>query len=397
MIHSDTELQAIHRHFSRTFGDSASKELAFHAPGRVNLIGDHTDYTGGLVFPAGIDRGTYLIIRRNNTNRFRFASLNFDSTADLGIHDISHKQGDNWVNYPLGVIDQFRQRGIDVDGLDCLYSGNIPNGAGLSSSASIEVVTALALDTLFGAGLARTELAQLAQAAEKDFVGMQCGIMDQFAVAMAQADHAMLLDCHTLAYRQVPIDLTRHSLVVINTNQRRELSGSAYNDRVAECYRALKALGRTLGITRLGELSPEALDAHADLLGDDPVALSRARHIATENERVRRAVPALEAGDLECFGQLMNASHDSLATHYDVSSEPLDALVSIARDSGHVLGARLTGAGFGGCTVNVVATESLDDFESTVKKRYTHTTGLVADFYRVRPGAGAGAVTLPHT
>jgi galactokinase len=394
MNHAPEELQALQNRFLTTFGEGSSKQHTFYAPGRVNLIGDHTDYTGGLVFPCGIDRGCHLIIRRNNTDRFRFASSNFEFTADLGIHDITSKQGDNWVNYPLGIVDQFRQRGINVDGLDCMYSGNIPNGAGLSSSASIEIVTAIALNTLYDAGITHTELAQLAQAAENEFVGMQCGIMDQFAVAMAQADHAMLLDCHTLEYRQVPLDTTTHTLVVINTNQRRELSGSAYNDRVAECARALATLAPDLGISRLGELMPEALEAQATLLRDDPVALSRARHIAGENERVRMAVPALEAGDLASFGQLMNASHDSLAQHYQVSSEPLDSLVSIARDTGYALGARLTGAGFGGCTVNLVDVQHLDAFEDTVGRRYAKVTGLTADFYRVSPGAGAGAVTL---
>ncbi len=395
--HTAMDTDTLLRRFRAKFGrpsEDTDAERVFHAPGRVNLIGDHTDYTGGLVFPCGIDRGSHLVIRRNATGRFRFASTNFELMGDLHRDEIDRKWGDTWINYPLGVIDQFRRRGIEAEGVDCLFSGDIPNGAGLSSSASIEVVTAVGLNALLDAGLDNLELVRLAQQAEHDFVGMQCGIMDQFAVAMAEADHAILLDCHSLEYRQVPLQLEDHALVVINTNQRRELNESAYNERVAECARALDLLAPHTGISRLGELTPEALDTHKACFAHDAVAFSRARHVATENERVQNAVPALEAGNLIEFGRLMNASHDSLASDYGVSSVPLDTLVSAARATDSVLGARLTGAGFGGCTVNLVAQDALAHFERSVGLRYREATGLTADFYRVSPGAGARVVEI---
>lgn len=389
------QLDALREHFRLHFGHSnAQDERIFYAPGRVNLIGDHTDYTGGLVFPCGIDRGSHLVIRRNNSRQYRFASRNFEVTTELGADEITSPKKDAWINYPLGVINQFLQRGLDIDGVDCLFSGDIPNGAGLSSSASIEVVTAVALNTLFDAGLDRIELVKLAQKAENEFVGMQCGIMDQFAVTMAKQEHAMLLDCHSIEHRQVPLDLDEYALVVINTNHRRELNDSAYNQRVKECARALELLEPSLGINRLGELNPDALDRHVELFSEDPIALARARHVANENARVRQAVHALESGDITGFGQLMNESHDSLATDYEVSSAPLDTLVSLARNTGSVLGSRLTGAGFGGCTVNLVRRQELDLFEANVGQGYLETTGLEADFYRFHAGNGAGAADL---
>jgi len=376
--------------FSERFGRPDLPSEAFFAPGRVNLIGEYTDFTGGLVFPCGVDRGTLLIVRRTHDSRYRLASTNFDLTAELGQHEIDRTYGDNWINYPLGVFDRFRREGVELDGMDCLYTGNIPNGAGLSSSASIEVVTAFAVNELFGAKRSLLELVRLAQAAENEFVGMQCGIMDQFAVAFAEPDHAMQLDCGTLEHRQVPLALAHHALVVSNTNQRRELNESAYNERVAECARALAALRERLPIAALGELSAEDFIAHADALAEDPVAARRTRHIVEENARVRAAVPALESGDLAAFGQLMNASHESLRDLFEVSSEPLDHLVRIARDQPGVLGSRLTGAGFGGCTVTLMPSEGVSAFERTVEREYRDATGLTADFYTIRPGPGVG-------
>ena len=376
--------------FLERFGRPDLPPEVFFAPGRVNLIGEYTDFTGGLVFPCGVDRGTLLIARRTRDARYRLASTNFDLTAELAQEEIDRTYGDNWINYPLGVVDRFRRGGVDVDGIDCLYAGNIPNGAGLSSSASIEVVTAFAVNELFGAGRTLLELVQLAQAAENEFVGMQCGIMDQFAVAFAQSGHAMMLDCGSLEHRQVPLVLDTHAIVVSNTNQRRELNESAYNDRVAECARALAALRTRLPITALGELTPEAFAAHADALADDPVAERRARHIADENARVRAAVPALEAGDLAAFGTLMNASHESLRTLFEVSSEPLDHLVRLAREQSGVLGSRLTGAGFGGCTVTLLPRSGVPAFERAVGRSYREATGLTADFYTIAPGPGVG-------
>jgi len=332
-------------------------------------------------------------MRRTSDQQYRFASSNFDLYAELSQNQIGQTYGDNWINYPLGVLDQFIKQGADIDGIECLFSGNVPNGAGLSSSASIEVVTAFAINQVFDIELPLMDLVHLAQNAENDFVGMQCGIMDQFAVAMAKQSHAMLLDCATLEYRQVPLTLDKHAIVLANTNQRRELNESAYNDRVAECTRALALLQPRIGIQALGELTPVQLEEQVSAFADDPIALSRARHVAGENARVRSAVPLLEAGDLDGFGQLMNASHDSLRDLFDVSSEPLNHLVSIARAQAGVSGSRLTGAGFGGCTVSLVTRISIDDFINNVGRHYQEATGLTADFYTIDPGDGVHEVS----
>ncbi len=385
-------LERLLARFSEKFGGLESTVNQFFAPGRVNLVGDHTDYTGGYAFPCAIDSGSMLLIRRSQNNQFRFASTNFDLFAQLSKDQISKTYGDNWINYPLGVVDQFIKRGFAIDGIDCLYSGNVPNGAGLSSSASIEVVTAFAINQVFGCGLSLLELVKMSQAAENDFVGMQCGIMDQFAVAMAKRDNALLLNCETLEYRQVPLSLTNHSIVLANTNQRRELNESAYNERVAECARALALLQGHLSIQTLGELDVNDLEKHQSLFTNDPIALLRAQHVSSENARVHAAVPALEQGRLDTFGELMNASHDSLRDCFHVSSEPLDHLVSAARAQDGVLGSRLTGAGFGGCTVNLVEKNQCEDFIANVGKAYQKQTGLTADFYTILPSSGVQQV-----
>ncbi len=374
--------------FNQKFGRNDEPIFTFFAPGRINLIGEYTDFTGGLVFPCGITQGTTLLIRRTHNNQYRFASTNFDLMAQLEQFEINQTYGDNWINYPLGVLDQFSKLGVELDGFDCLYSGNVPNGAGLSSSASIEVVTAYALNTLMGTKLSLLEQVKISQAAENDFVGMQCGVMDQFAVAFAQENQAMMLDCHTLEHRQVPLHLENISIIATNTNQRRELNESAYNDRVSECQRALELLQQSIDISHLAELTPELLDQHESLFADDQTPLMRARHICEENARVRAAVPALESGDIKKFGQLMNASHDSLRDLFEVSSDPLNQLVTLARSQNNVLGSRLTGAGFGGCTVSLVPNEDVEKFKTVVGSAYTAATGLTADFYIMQPGNG---------
>lgn len=388
--HTEQLLELFHQHYGHTDQPVA----AFFAPGRVNLIGDHTDTTGGLVFPCAISQGTWLIIRRTHNKQYRFRSSNFEQTAQLAHDNIHQKLQDSWVNYPLGVLDQFVQRDVAIDGFDCLYSGNVPNGAGLSSSASIEVVTAFAINSLMQTGFTLLDIVKISQAAENQFVGMQCGIMDQFAVAMAKRNHAMQLNCGTLEHRQVPMQLDDISIVVVNTNQRRELSESAYNSRVAECEQALELLSPVIDISELGQLLPEQLDLHESLFADHPVALKRARHVCTENARVRAAVPALEAGDVARFGQLMNDSHDSLRDFFEVSSEPLNHLVRLAREQSSVLGSRLTGAGFGGCTVSLIKTSAIPEFEKQLSEKYTKATGLVADFYTMNAGDGVHQLAL---
>jgi len=379
--------------FHQKFGAHDNQVEQYFAPGRVNLVGDHTDYTGGFAFPCGIDSGSLLLIRRTTDNQFRLASTNFDMFAQLSKDQINKTYGDNWINYPLGVIDQFVKRGFDIDGIDCLFSGNVPNGAGLSSSASIEVVTAFAINEIFQCQLSLMDLIEMAQAAENDFVGMQCGILDQFAVAMAQDNHALFLNCTTLEHRQVPLALNDFAIILANTNQRRELNESAYNERVAECERALQLLKPHLSINALGELKEQHLETHKAVFGNDEIAYKRAKHVASENARVHAAVPALEAGRMDVFGQIMNASHDSLRDYFHVSSEPLDHLVNSARQQPGVAGSRLTGAGFGGCTVNLIAKDTTDQFVEQVGQNYQQLTGLTADFYTIFPGAGVRAVS----
>jgi len=384
----EQSLERLTERFNQKFGREGEEIFVFFAPGRINLIGEYTDFTGGFVFPCGITQGTTLLIRRTRNQQYRFASTNFDLMAQLEQREINQTYGDNWINYPLGVLDQFSKRGVMLDGFDCLYSGNVPNGAGLSSSASIEVVTAFAINALMQTELSLLDQVKMSQAAENDFVGMQCGIMDQFAVAFAQSDHALMLNCHSLEHRQVPLNLNQLSIVVTNTNQRRELNESAYNDRVSECQRALDILKPAVGINHLAELSPSVLDKHEALFENDPVPLMRARHVCEENARVQAAVPTLEAGNMEEFGKLMNASHDSLRDLFAVSSEPLNQLVTLARQQEYVLGSRLTGAGFGGCTVSLLPSDKFQHFQQYVGPAYTKATGLTADFYAMQPGSG---------
>ena len=396
MSTTESELDpALLERFNKAYGPSEHPVMAFFAPGRVNLIGEYTDFTGGLVFPCAISQGTWLLIRRTKDHQYRFASTNFDTNAQLSQQELAKRYADTWINYPLGVLDQFASRGVTLEGVECLYSGNVPNGAGLSSSASIEVVTAFGFNEFMGTAFSLVELVKMSQAAENDFVGMQCGIMDQFAVAMAKRSHALKLDCHTLDFEQVPLPLDNVSIVVSNTNQRRELNDSAYNQRVAECARALDLVAPGLSISRLGQLTPEQLAEHESLFNIDPSALMRARHVAMENDRVRAAVPALEAGDLVRFGQLMNESHDSLNTLFEVSSDPLNHLVRLAREQPGTLGSRLTGAGFGGCTVSLVSTHDVASFMQSVGPRYLKATGLEADFYEMSASDGVRRLAIP--
>ena len=379
--------------FKQKFGDSDEPIRTFFAPGRVNLIGDHTDYNGGLVFPCAIDYGSKLLFRKSNDDTFKFASTNFDLLAILSKAQTHKKYGDHWINYPLGVLQQFEKGNYQHGGFECLYSGDVPNAAGLSSSASVEVVTAYAINQVYQCGIDLLTLVKMAQAAENEFVGVQCGIMDQFAVAMGRQDHAMQLNCQTLDCLQVPMNTGDHRIVLVNTNQRRELSESKYNERVNETKKAVSLLKAVVEIDQLAELSPEQLQQHENLFADHPTLYARAKHVVTENDRVKRAVASLTRGNLEIFGQLMIDSHQSLRNDYEVSSEPLDVLVELATESEGVLGARLTGAGFGGCTVNLVHKNQLDIFCTAIAKRYHERTGLSADFYRITPSQGVREIS----
>lgn len=375
----------------KSFKDLYQKEAEalFFSPGRVNLIGEHTDYNGGYVFPCALNFGTYLLVRKNNEKVVRFASTNMDLKVDLSLDKLGELQPDGaWVNYPLGVIDQFAKKGTKVEGMDLLYSGNIPNGAGLSSSASIELVTSVLINDLFGGKLAMMDMVKLSQDAENQFVGVNCGIMDQFAVGMGKENHALALKCDTLKWEAVPLKLDGYKIVISNTNKRRGLADSKYNERRSECEQALAEMNTEGGFETLSDISFDRFnDLHSKLSKE--VLLRRARHVITENQRVLDAMKALEQNNLAEFGQLMNASHVSLRDDYEVTGAELDALVEEAWRIDGVVGSRMTGAGFGGCTVSIVKEAAVDRFIAEVGPAYEKRTGLKPEFYIADVGDGA--------
>ena len=382
-------MKHLEQKFQEVFGAPAEKQ--FFAPGRVNLIGEHTDYNGGNVFPCAIDKGTYGLVKKRNDRKFRMYSENF---ADLGVmeftlDELTNDKKHDWANYPKGVIKMFLEEGQKIDsGFDILFSGNIPNGAGLSSSASIEMLTAIVLKDLFHLSIDSVEMAQLGKKTENLFIGVNSGIMDQFAVAMGKKDHAILLDCNTLKYAYVPVVLKDEVIVIANTNKRRGLADSKYNERRAECDEALAELQTKLPIKALGELSIEQFEANKDLI-KSPVRQKRAKHAVYENQRTLKAQKELSAGNLAEFGKLMNQSHISLRDDYEVTGVELDTLAALAWEQPGVVGSRMTGAGFGGCTVSIVKKDKVDDFIKNVGEAYKNKIGYAADFYIASVSDGA--------
>jgi galactokinase len=374
--------------FTGNFPGNTHSPRYFFTPGRVNLIGEHTDYNGGYVFPCALSFGTYLAIAENGLDKLRFVTGNFEFKTEISLADAGKKIEKHWVNYPLGVINQFLALDYKLPGLDFYYFGNIPNGAGLSSSASIEVVTAYALNASFGFGISVIDLVKMSQKAENQFVGVNCGIMDQFAVGMGKKDHAIYLDCNSLDYQLVPVVLKGYKLVISNTNKRRGLADSKYNERRAECDKAVEFLVKGKPIQLLGELNMDDFNRLSNLIPDETIK-RRAKHVVSEIARTNEAVQCLRKGDLDNFGKLMNASHDSLRYDYEVTGDELDALVEEARSIPGVIGSRMTGAGFGGCTVSLVAESSVPGFIEQVGKKYQERTGLKADFYVAEIGDGA--------
>jgi len=382
-------MKHLEQKFQEVFGAPAEKH--FFAPGRVNLIGEHTDYNGGNVFPCAIDKGTYGLVKKRNDRKFRMYSENF---ADLGVmeftlDELTNDKKHDWANYPKGVIKMFLEAGQKIDsGFDILFSGNIPNGAGLSSSASIEMLTAIVLKDLFHLSIDPVEMAQLGKKTENLFIGVNSGIMDQFAVAMGKKDHAILLDCNTLKYAYVPVVLKDEVIVIANTNKRRGLADSKYNERRAECDEALAELQTKLPIKALGELSIEQFEANKDLI-KSPIRQKRAKHAVYENQRTLKAQKELSAGNLAEFGKLMNQSHISLRDDYEVTGVELDTLAALAWEQPGVVGSRMTGAGFGGCTVSIVKKNKVDDFIKNVGEAYKNKIGYAADFYIASVSDGA--------
>lgn len=364
----------------------------FFSPGRVNLIGEHTDYNGGFVFPCALDFGTYAVAVKRNDNIFRMYSKNFENLGiiEFSLDRLINEPQDDWANYPKGVIKTFLEAGFDINsGFDVLFYGNIPNGAGLSSSASIELATSVILKDLFNLDVDMVSMVKLSQKAENKFIGVNCGIMDQFAIGMGKKDNAILLDCNTLNYQYAPVVLNGASIVIANTNKKRGLADSKYNERRGSCEAAVKVLNENgINIKYLGELSVERFNEIKHLITDEE-QLKRATHAVTENERTKVAVEKLNAGDIEAFGQLMNQSHISLRDDYEVTGFELDSLVEAAWEAEGVIGARMTGAGFGGCTVSIVKDEYIESFKKSVGEKYTAKTGLVADFYVAKIGDGS--------
>lgn len=374
------------------FNEVFKKEkLYFFAPGRVNLIGEHTDYNGGHVFPCALSFGTHCVFCKRDDKKVRLYSLNFPEKGiiDADLSAISYDKKQDWANYPLGVIKTLQNHGYNINqGFELMFWGDIPNGAGLSSSASIELATAVAMNKVFNLYIPQVELVKFCQEAENKFVGMNCGIMDQFAIGMGKEGCAVLLDCNTLNYEYAPLDLKGVSIVIMNTNKRRELADSKYNERRSECERALKELQRKLPIKSLGDLSIDEFEKNKELI-TNPTDRKRAKHAVYENQRTLQAVERLKAGDLKTFGKLMNESHISLRDDYEVTGKELDTLAEAAWQQPGVLGARMTGAGFGGCAIALVQDADVKHFIYNVGKIYREKTGLQADFYIASVGGPA--------
>ena len=377
------------KHFAETFGDGEDAKVYF-APGRVNLIGEHTDYNGGHVFPCALTIGTYGVARKRKDRKLRFYSMNFDklgiTESELG--DLKPYKEAGWTNYPKGVMWAFEMKGMQIPaGLDLLLYGNIPNGSGLSSSASVEVLTGYILKDFFGFDVSNQDLALIGQYAENHFNKVNCGIMDQFAIAMGRKDHAIFLDTADLSYEYAPIVLEGAKIVIASSNKKRGLGDSKYNERRSECETALAELQTVADIRSLGDLDEAAFESYQNVIKDD-IRRKRAKHAVYENRRTIRAVEALKKNELVLFGELMNASHRSLRDDYEVTGIELDTLVEEAWKVDGVIGSRMTGAGFGGCTVSIVKEEAINNFIEKVGEAYREKIGYCADFYVVEIGDG---------
>jgi galactokinase len=375
--------------FSEQYNQEAT--AFYFTPGRVNLIGEHIDYNGGLVMPCAVTLGTWLLIAPNNDKTLRFKSVNFEEEAAIELKKQYSKTGPEWFNYPLGVFNELLKEHEISTGLDMLFFGNIPIGSGLSSSASIEVVMAYALNDYFNLGLERIQIPLLAQKVENEFIGVNCGIMDQFAVAFGETDKAIVLNCDTLKYKIVDCELGDYNLAIINTNKPRKLAESKYNERVSECQEALADLNKEIKLNNLCELTYEKFSLHKHLIEDETV-LKRATHVIKENDRVSLAAKALNDGALEEFGRLMYASHQSLKDLYEVTGLELDTVVDFCRDYDHVIGARMTGAGFGGCAIALLKKGQEEDFAKHLTDYYVERVGYPAAIYISEIGNGASAI-----
>ena len=382
-------IQQLRSKFEKVFGTEA--DHTFFSPGRINLIGEHTDYNGGHVFPAAISLGTYGAARKREDKKLRFYSANFEEQGiiEVPLENLCFDKKHNWTNYPKGVLHFLQKAGHVIDkGMDIYVSGNIPNGSGLSSSASLELLTGIIVEKLFDLKLDRLDLVKIGKQTENEFIGVNSGIMDQFAIGMGADQRAIYLDTNTLEYELVPLDLKDNVVVIMNTNKRRELADSKYNERRAECEKAVEELKQKLSIATLGELNEWDFDEYSYLIQDEN-RLKRARHAVLENQRTLQAQAALQAGDLEKFGRLMNASHVSLEHDYEVTGLELDTLAHTAWEQEGVLGARMTGAGFGGCAIALVRKDAVETFQKNVGQKYEEVVGYAPSFYIAEIAGGS--------
>ena len=389
----EQQILELRKEFNRHF--SKEPEHIFFCPGRLNLIGEHIDYNGGQVMPCAVSMGTWLALGRNTDKLFRFRCLNFPETADLHLQSSYTKTGPEWFNYPLGMINQLLEEGHDLSGLDLLFYGNLPIGAGLSSSASIEVLTGYALSEVFGLGISKKDIALLAKAAENKFIGVNCGIMDQFAVAMGKQDHAILLNCDTIEYEYIPFSTGKYRLLIINTNKQRSLADSKYNERFAECGAVLKLLKQELNLQHLCDASLADLEANLYLI-NNPVLEKRAMHVISENQRVKDAVMAMQTGDMEVLGKILNASHASLRYDYEVSGPELDTIIDFSLQYPGCIGARMTGAGFGGCAIALVQENREEDYCEKLLDHYTQQIGYAPGIYAAVASEGVRTIQITN-
>lgn len=377
--------------FLEIYGEGEEAK-AYFAPGRVNLIGEHTDYNGGHVFPCAITIGTYAVARRRPDSLIRMYSLNYPDSGIVtaSLEDLDFRRADGWANYPKGVVQTFIRKGCQIPhGLELMYYGDIPKGLGIGSSASLEVVTGLILKDLMGlSDISMTDIALFSQLAENEYMGMNCGIMDPFTIAMGKKDHAIFLDTSDLSYIYAPLNLSHEKMIITNSQKARHAVDERYQERRSQCEEALKELQTVISISDLSELTAEVFEVVQEMI-KSPVRIRRARHAVTENQRTIQAVEALEKGDIQEFGQLMNASHLSLKEDYEVSCEELDILVEEAWGIEGVIGSRMMGAGFGGCTISIVEDSAVSEFICRVGQHYKERTGLQAEFYVVETGNGA--------
>lgn len=374
----------------KSFSDIESPRV-FFAPGRVNLIGEHVDYNGGHVFPCALNIGTYAIIGKRDDKKVRMYSMNFKDmgVVEFSLDNLVFDKVYTWTNYPKGVLNSFGEFGFKIaEGFDVLFYGDIPNAAGLSSSASIEMVTATMLKELFDISVDALKMIQICQYTENNFIGVNCGIMDQFAIGMGKKDNAVLLNTNNNKYRHVPLVLGEYCIVIGNTNKKRGLTNSKYNQRRLECDKALEILKKHVNISSLGDMSNEEFDNYKEYIKDETI-LKRARHAVSENQRTLQAAKELEKGNLEMFGKIMKMSHKSLKTDYEVTGLELDTLVELSQNFEGVIGSRMTGAGFGGCTVNIVRKDRVEAFINSINSDYKKVIGYDADFYVVEAGNGS--------